>query len=59
MLRDIEMCERLGCDGVVIGAFDAAGEVDVETCRELVASAGPLGATFHRALDASVTRPAQ
>lgn len=51
MRRDIEACVRLGCDGVVIGALDADGEVDMDTCRELVAAAGSLGATFHRALD--------
>ena len=51
MLRDIEMCVRLGCDGVVIGGLTADGAVDVATCRELVRAAGPLGATFHRAFD--------
>ena len=53
MRRDIEACVRLGCDGVVIGALDADGDVDEAVCRELVAAAGPLGVTFHRALDAS------
>ena len=51
MLRDIEMCVRLGCDGVVIGALDADGDVDVAVCRDLVAAAGTLGVTFHRAID--------
>lgn len=51
MLRDIEACVRLGCDGVVIGALDARGDVDMDTCRMLVTAAGPLGLTFHRALD--------
>ncbi|MQP74750.1 copper homeostasis protein CutC [Stenotrophomonas sp. MYb238] len=53
MLRDIESCRQLGCDGVVIGALDADGAVDVPLCRELVAAAGPLGITFHRAFDAA------
>ena len=53
MLRDVEMCVRLGCDGVVIGALDADGVVDTALCRVLVTAAGPLGVTFHRALDAS------
>ena len=53
MLRDIETCARLGCDGVVIGALDADGDVDAATCRELVAAAGTLGVTFHRAFDAA------
>nr|WP_255784072.1 copper homeostasis protein CutC [Lysobacter chinensis] len=51
MCRDIEACVRLGCDGVVIGALDADGDVDRMACRELVTVAGPLGVTFHRALD--------
>ncbi|MEO7432854.1 MAG: copper homeostasis protein CutC [Dokdonella sp.] len=51
MLGDIEHCVRLGCDGVVIGALDADGRVDMDRCRTLVAAAGCLGVTFHRAFD--------
>lgn len=51
MLRDVEMCVRLGCDGVVVGALDADGAVDMETCTALVQAAGSLGVTFHRAFD--------
>ncbi len=51
MQRDIEACAALGCDGVVLGALDAEGEVDVPRCRTLVATAGKLGVTFHRAFD--------
>ncbi|QGW66263.1 copper homeostasis protein CutC [Lysobacter soli] len=51
MLRDIELCVRLGCDGVVIGALDGNGDVDVALCRDLVDAARPLGVTFHRAID--------
>lgn len=53
MRADIENCVRLGCDGVAIGALDADGEVDTALCRELIAAAGPLGVTFHRAFDAA------
>jgi len=53
MLADIEACVRLGCDGVAIGALDADGEVDAAVCGELIAAAGPLGVTFHRAFDAA------
>jgi copper homeostasis protein len=52
MRRDVETCAQLGFDGVVIGALDADGVVDPR-CRELVAAAGKLGVTFHRAIDAS------
>ncbi|RZZ86804.1 copper homeostasis protein CutC [Pseudoxanthomonas winnipegensis] len=51
MRRDVALCVRLGCDGVVIGALTAGGEIDTEVCASLVAAAGPLGVTFHRAFD--------
>lgn len=57
MLRDIEHCVRLGCDGVVIGILDADGAVDAARCRELIAAAGELGVTFHRAFDAARDQP--
>ena len=53
MRADVEACVRLGCDGVVIGALDADGEIDAQVCGELIAAAGPLGVTFHRAFDAA------
>jgi copper homeostasis protein len=58
MLRDIEACAALGCDGVVIGALDAEGHVDQLRCRALVAAAGSMGVTFHRAFDMA-SDPAQ
>ncbi len=58
MLRDIEACAGLGCDGVVTGVLDASGEVDLPLCRSLVAAAGNMGVTFHRAFDL-VRDPAQ
>ncbi|WP_145477814.1 copper homeostasis protein CutC [Stenotrophomonas rhizophila] len=58
MLRDIAQCRQLGCDGVVIGALDATGDIDVPLCRDLVAAAGPLEVTFHRAFDAARDLPA-
>ncbi len=39
MLRDIEACRTLGCDGVVIGVLDADGNVDIARCRALIAAA--------------------
>lgn len=53
MLRDIEACVGLGCDGVVIGMLDADGNVDRRRCAELVSAAKGLGVTFHRAIDVS------
>jgi len=51
MQRDIEHCVALGCEGVVIGALDENGAINVPRCRLLVATAGKLGVTFHRAFD--------
>lgn len=53
MRRDIEICATLGCDGVVIGALDESGAIDTVRCRALIAAAGKLGVTFHRAFDMS------
>lgn len=58
MLRDVEACVALGCDGVVLGVLDPDGRVDQARCRALVGAAGPLGVTFHRAFD-MVSDPAQ
>lgn len=53
MRRDVEVCARLGCDGVVLGALDAQGDVDTEACRSLLEAAAGLDVTFHRAFDAA------
>ena len=51
MATDITKCRELGCAGVVLGALDEAGNVDLACCRALIAAAGPLQITFHRAFD--------
>jgi copper homeostasis protein len=51
MAADVAQCRALGCAGVVIGALDEAGRVDVASCRQLIEAAGPLQLTFHRAFD--------
>lgn len=53
MLRDIEHCAALGCDGVVLGVLKPDGNVDLPRCRALIGAAHGLGVTFHRAIDAS------
>ena len=53
MLRDIEACAALGCDGVVVGVLDADGDIDMARCSALIDAAGGLGVTFHRAIDVS------
>lgn len=51
MLKDIEIARQLGADGIVIGCLTAEGEVDMERNRELIAAAGGMSVTFHRAFD--------
>ncbi|MGM9792327.1 MAG: copper homeostasis protein CutC [Candidatus Cryptobacteroides sp.] len=53
MLRDIEICADKGAAGVVVGALDSKGEVDMSTMRRLIGKARELGlsVTFHRAFD--------
>lgn len=51
MEEDIRTCRRLGADGVVIGALTADGDIDTALCRRLIAAAGGMSVTFHRAFD--------
>lgn len=51
MIRDVEYCKQVGCNGVVFGILQADGSVDKARCARLVEMAYPLGVTFHRAFD--------
>ena len=51
MIRDIEYCKQVGCNGVVFGILQADGSVDKPRCARLAEVAYPLGVTFHRAFD--------
>jgi copper homeostasis protein len=51
MLREVRFARDAGAGGVVIGALDDEGGVDLEITRALVDAAGPLDVTFHRAVD--------
>jgi copper homeostasis protein len=51
MIRDIEYCKQVGCNGVVFGILLPDGSVDKARCSRLVEAAYPLGVTFHRAFD--------
>jgi copper homeostasis protein len=53
MARDVLAAQKLGADGVVIGALTESGQVDRDGIRRLMAAAHPLPVTFHRAFDAS------
>lgn len=51
MVEDIKLMRKLGAHGVVIGALTPDGDVDVELCSKLMAEAGEMSVTFHRAFD--------
>lgn len=51
MSRDIDMARRIGADGVVLGCLTAEGEVDADKMHKLMALAGNMSVTFHRAFD--------
>lgn len=51
MLADIEIAKELGAAGVVIGALQPDGSIDMQVARRLIAAAGPLIVTWHRSFD--------
>lgn len=53
MLHDIRAARDAGADGVVIGCLKPDGRVDTERCDKLIATAGEMDITFHRAFDMS------
>jgi copper homeostasis protein len=57
MVRDIELTRTMGIAGIVTGALDASGRVDVKRTRSLVKAAGGLPVTFHRAIDSAADLP--
>jgi copper homeostasis protein len=53
MAFDIEAFEKIGCPGVVIGALDAKGNIDIGILKTLIAAAKNMDITVHRAFDRS------
>jgi copper homeostasis protein len=51
MLADIDACQKLGVDGVVIGCLTKDGDVDKIKLSYLVEAAQGLAITFNRAID--------
>ena len=51
MLDDVATVRELGFPGLVTGVLDADGRVDTARMRKIMAAAGPLAVTFHRAFD--------
>ena len=54
MHHDIEFAKSCGVDGIVLGALQPNGHVNIVRTRELVQHASPLPVTFHRAFDLAV-----
>ena len=51
MCADVERLAATGVDGIVTGALTADDRIDVPATARLVAAAGTLPVTFHRAFD--------
>ena len=49
--KDIELCKKLGCSGIVSGVLNTDYSIDVLRTQELVELAKPLPFVFHRAFD--------
>lgn len=50
-VRDVELAVAAGADGVVVGALDAAGALDLDAIARLRDAAGSAAVTLHRAID--------
>lgn len=51
MLRDIQLCKKLGASGIVVGALTEKHEIDQYTLNQFIVAADGLDITFHRAFD--------
>ena len=51
MAMDIDLCRKIGVDGVVFGCLTAEGDVDNGANRFLLEHATGMNTTFHRAFD--------
>ena len=49
--REVALFREAGADGVVIGCLDADGSLHMAQMRELIAEAGDMKVTLHRAFD--------
>jgi len=58
MIRDIQACKELGCDGVVVGMLNSNGSIDQKRTTDLIQYAEGMQLTFHRAFD-RVQNPAE
>lgn len=57
MIEEVRFARECGVDGVVFGVLTPDGRVDAERTAALVAEAGALCTTFHRAFDMTCDLP--
>ena len=53
ILRDIDICKTLQCNGISVGIQQVNGEIDVERFKRIIDRAWPLGVTSNRVIDAA------
>ncbi|MCV9885561.1 copper homeostasis protein CutC [Metabacillus halosaccharovorans] len=51
MVKDIQVCKKLGASGIVIGALTKDRSINQETLNRLIDASDGLDITFHRAFD--------
>lgn len=51
LLKEAEMCRKMGVNAIVTGALDKHGRLDTQLLSAMVSAAGPLHKTLHRAFD--------
>lgn len=49
--KDILLCKELGCEGISVGVHRQNGELDIDTMKQIVSWAYPMGVTCHRVFD--------
>lgn len=54
MKENITICKQMNVDGVVFGALNSDGTINVTVMKQLIQHASSLQITFHRAIDMSV-----
>lgn len=51
MCEDIKMVKKLGYEGVVIGALNSDGDLDISAIKRMMGAGEGMRFTFHRAID--------
>jgi len=51
MERDVRLLSAVGASGIVMGALNPSGHIDVDLMERLIGAARPLPVTFHRVID--------